>query len=553
MSTRHTLIRPFTEAENRLAGFNRERGLVLAEVERRVVAARTAAATLGGDSSLEYVLNEVAYQEIQRLEKEANAGERRRLGDWRELARRLGGMDEREKYERLVGLVREYATDICGSFDPRVYRFTTGLLPTLITGLLAPRRLREGLGALQEVAGRVLVDGPIDHIRACADRGTLVVVPTHSSNMDSVVIGWALFRAGLPPCTYGAGKNLFTNPFISFFMRNLGAYRVDRRLKNAVYKDVLKTYAQILLERGYHALFFPGGTRGRSGAIESHLKLGLLGSAHGAYQSHVRAGHPERRIYVVPATIAYAIVLEAETLIDDYLAEQGKDRYIIDDDEFHSLRRIVAFARRVLDFQGAVHIRFGAPLDLFGNAVDDCGESIDARGRKVDPAQYLAGVAGDVVADPQRDAEYTRGLGEAIVAGFQRLAVLMPTNLAARAVFDRVAARHRTRDVYRLLRVCEGTEVPMAVLAEDIARWQAALAAHPEAGEISGRYRTGRPEDLITDAITLFRGYHSRPVLELEGDRVVVRDMRLLYYYQNRTAHIDPRAVGGPVIRGGAS
>ena len=73
--------------------------------------------------------------------------------------------------------------------------------------------------------------------------------------------GFGLMRAGLPPTTYGAGKNLFTNPFISFFMRNLGAYRVDRRLRFELYKDVLKEYSTVLLEHGYHSLFFPGGTR----------------------------------------------------------------------------------------------------------------------------------------------------------------------------------------------------------------------------------------------------------------------------------------------------
>ena len=51
-------------------------------------------------------------------------------------------------------------------------------------------------------------------------------------------------------------------------MHNLGAYRVDRRLKHGLYKDVLKTYSCVLIERGYHSLFFPGGTRSRIGGVE---------------------------------------------------------------------------------------------------------------------------------------------------------------------------------------------------------------------------------------------------------------------------------------------
>ena len=123
---------------------------------------------------------------------------------------------------------------------------------------------KEGVAALRNLDNRIHSDGEIELARACAERGTIVVTPTHSSNMDSPAIGFGLMQAGLPPATYGAGKNLFSNPFISFFMRNLGAYRVDRRLRFELYKDVLKEYSTVLLEHGYHSLFFPGGTRSRS-------------------------------------------------------------------------------------------------------------------------------------------------------------------------------------------------------------------------------------------------------------------------------------------------
>ena len=58
--------------------------------------------------------------------------------------------------------------------------------------------------------------------------------------------------------------------------------------------------------------FFPGGTRSRSGMIEQKLKLGLLGSALSAYSERISRGD-ERPIYIVPVTINYPLVLEAET------------------------------------------------------------------------------------------------------------------------------------------------------------------------------------------------------------------------------------------------
>ncbi len=268
--------RPVREAENRLERFNADRERLLAEVERRVVARKVAQASAGGDASLEYVLNDVAYCEIRRLE---SGGKTSAIERWRDLSRRLLAMNEDDKQDELRRLVRYYGHDIVGNFAPRVYRFATRVAPSLLGFVFSPTgSLREGVQALGNLDARIHADGELAVARACAERGTIIVTPTHSSNMDSLAIGLGLLRAGLPPTTYGAGKNLFSNPFISYFMRNLGAYRVDRRLKFELYKDVLKEYSTVLLEHGYHSLFFPGGTRCRSNIIEKNLKLGLLGT-----------------------------------------------------------------------------------------------------------------------------------------------------------------------------------------------------------------------------------------------------------------------------------
>jgi glycerol-3-phosphate O-acyltransferase len=533
-------FRPVKEAENRLASFNQERASILDEVHQRVLFSKVEAAQRKKEASLEYVLNDVAYHEIRRLESgPATAREKKRLGAWRGLARQLHGMGDEEKRERLSVLVWEYAKDVAGNFDPRVYRFAKGLLPAALAGILAPQSLTAGLGNLGELHGKVQIDGPLDTLRACADRGTLVVAPTHASHMDSILMGWSFIQAGLPPCTYGAGKNLFSNKFLSFFLHNLGAYRVDRRLRHGLYKDVLKEYSTILLERGYHSLFFPGGTRSRSGAVESKLKLGLLGTGLSAYQNNLGRGAGQRRIFIVPCTTNYQITLEAETLILDYLADEGKSRYIIEDDEFSRLARLFEFAKQTLAMEGALVIRYGAPLDPFGNAVRDDGESIDPHGRVIDPAEYLQGPSGQVEDEPQRNAEYTRGLAEELVRAFRRHSVFMPTQLVSRALFDRVTERARTRDVYRLLRLSESPEVPLRVLIGDVARWQKTFAERGEEGRLPERVAGMPAEHVVGEALHAFRSYHHRPVAERVGDAVVVGDMRLLFYYQNRLAHIE--------------
>ena len=537
------LDRPVIEAENRLERFNADRDRLLGEVERRVVARRVAEARHGGDASLEYVLNDVAFSEIKRLE--ASRGQERRADRWRDLSRRLLlSMSEDEKQAELRALVRHYGQDVVGNFDPRVYKFATGLGPALLGMFFSPMStLREGMAALKNLDQRIHADGAIDLARACAERGTLVVTPTHSSNMDSPAIGFGLLRAGLPPTTYGAGKNLFTNPFISFFMRNLGAYRVDRRLRFELYKDVLKEYSTVLLEHGYHSLFFPGGTRCRSNIIEKHLKLGLLGTTVTAYKNSVREGAPNKRIYIVPATINYRLTLEAETLIDDYLAETGKNRYIITDDEFSRVGRMVEFFRKILAHEGSVIVRFGRPLDPFGNDITDDGESIDRAGRPVDPGSFLRGADGEVTDDDQRDAEYTRALGRKLAAAYPRLTVFHPTHLAARALYDELAKRARTHDVYRLLRISpEQCVIPRGDVVAGVDRLRARLVETPERGAPSIRAtRRSRRRTRSTTRCVGCRRIHTRTDRRARtASRCRSSDVKLLYYYQNRTAHIPP-------------
>jgi glycerol-3-phosphate O-acyltransferase len=532
--------RPVREAENRLEHFNADRERLLAEVERRVVARRVAESKLGGDASLEYVLNDVAFSEIKRLE--ASRQKNGALDRWKDLSRRLMAMSEPEKEQELRDLVRYYGRDVVGNFDPRVYKFATGIGPSLLNTLFSPTTaFRQGFGVLGNLDQRIHPDGEVDLARACAERGTVIITPTHSSNMDSPAIGFALMRAGLPPTTYGAGKNLFTNPFISFFMRNLGAYRVDRRLRFELYKDVLKEYSTVLLEHGYHSLFFPGGTRSRSNLVEKHLKLGLLGTSVTAYKNMVREGQPNKRLYVVPATINYRLVLEAETLIDDYLAETGKSRYIITDDEFSRVGRIVEFFRKILAHEGSVVVRFGRPFDPFGNDITDDGESIDRAGRHVDPASFVRGATGEVTDDDQRDAEYTRALGRRLAAVYPKLTVFHSTHLAARVMFDEVARRAGTRDIYRLMRFPQ-TAVPKADALAAMDRLRARIAANPPWGAEHPGFLDQASAAKLADGVKGLSTFHTRVAVEDRGDSLYASDMKLVYYYQNRTAHIPPES-----------
>jgi glycerol-3-phosphate O-acyltransferase len=514
-------------------GFNAARADIVRTVIDRVVA-------LTQDPLL--ALNDAAYHEIKRIEGSPPSS-LEELAEWQRLARGLARMSDAERRKRLFDLCERYGWDVAGNFNPRVFQVSTRLMPTLVTALLAPSAFAtlaatpSTIVRLEALDDKVLVEGPLDTLRRLVERGTAVYVPTHLSNMDSIVFGYALERAGLPPATYGAGKNLFTNPILSYFMHNLGAYRVDRRIRHNLYKDVLKTYSCVLLERGYHSLFFPGGTRSRSGGVERRLKLGLVGSALEAY-ARTLLGGKERRVFFVPATINYLITLEAETLIADFLSEAGKGRFIIDDDESTRLGRMTSFVKKLLGMRGAVVIRFSEPIDPFGNRVDADGVSHDRRGRPVDPSTYVKNGAGEVTIDHARDAQYTRELGEEICRAYARDTVIMATHITAAACFARLRSASPAGDLFTVLRQREALTIPRDDLARDVARLRDALLAMEREGGIvvADLVRRVSGGDIVESALRAFAGYHTSPVLRSVPEGVVACDTNLLFYYQNRLA-----------------
>jgi len=513
--------------------FNRHRGDIEREVVGRVV--ETFATHTGPDDptrGFQFVLNDAAFHEIDRLERTRGSGER--LADWQRLARRIGRMTPDELRDETRRRAEWYVRDVVGHFDRRVYRFASSVLPVGLGALFNTTDLARGLSSMRDLSSRIRVEGPLEQIRQLARMGTLVVVPTHSSNLDSIVLGWSLLHAGLPPCTYGAGKNLFGNPLVGYFMRNLGAYRVDRRLRHVLYKDVLKCYSQVLIERGYHSLFFPGGTRGRSGAIEQKLKLGLLGSALAGFSERLRRGD-ERPIFIVPVTINYPLVLEAETLIEDHLKAKGQARYIIEDDEFSRVARIAQYAVQVMGFETSMVIRYGTPLDVFGNPVDPEGRSTGPGGTPIDPARYLMR-DGVPVDDAARDAEYTRQSGAAVGRAFKAETVLLPTQFVGWLLFERERRVAPHLDLFALLRTTSGDRHDLTELCAEAERLRSKLVRMESRSEVRlyPTLRNGPIDEVLDDAVRTFGMYHLRGAVERDGDALVVRDPKLLYYYGNR-------------------
>ena len=195
----------------------------------------------------------------------------------------LGAVTEDEKQKKsqelLTKIVHRYANEIAGNFKPSSYRFAREIIKFWFSRLLNASRVKKFGGFFRNqytLRDNIQIVGKVKQLRSLARKGTIVMVPTHFSNLDSILIGWIIHALGLPAFIYGAGLNLFNMKIFAYFMNSLGAYKVDRRKKNLPYLETLKIYSSLAIQRGAHSLFFPGGTRSRSGMIEKTLKLGLL-------------------------------------------------------------------------------------------------------------------------------------------------------------------------------------------------------------------------------------------------------------------------------------
>jgi glycerol-3-phosphate O-acyltransferase len=495
--------------------------------------------------AVEHALFDTIYEERRRLETEKSRSKLKKEGSFYDHAyhQALKASPQRQK-ELLKEIIQFFVEEVTGHFDPRVYELATRVVPPALSVLLntvSPLRLLETIQGSDPLVDQLEIGGEIDALKSVAKMGTTVLVPTHSSNLDSILVGFALYRLGLPPYTYGAGLNLFSNKLMSFFMHNLGAYKVDRRKKAAVYKDVLKTYAGVSMELDYHNLFFPGGTRSRSGAVEQKLKLGLLGMGLDAYIHNLISKKKRPDIFVVPCTINYQLVLEAETLIDDHLKELGKSRYIIEDDEFSKPKRIFDWVQKLFSLHSRIHLIISKPLDVFGNQVDEQGRSRDDRGRPVERTRYVL-QDGRPAFDRQRDQEYTRELARSVIDAYHRDTVIKSTNLVSFAVFDLLRHHCPQMDLYRLLRT--GGPEDSFSLREAYNRVASALETARRLSQ-QGKLRlcdTLSQKDtvaVVSEALAHLGSYHRRPALRRRGDRLFHGERNLLLYYQNRLSGFD--------------
>ena len=458
------------------------------------------------------------------------------------------GSKKEEEVSRAVDkivekIVHRYASEIAGNFKATSYKFAREVIKFGFLRLLNGTRIKK-FGAFfrnrYTLRDKIHIVGKVKMIRKLAKQGTVVMVPTHFSNLDSILIGWVIHSMGLPAFIYGAGLNLFNIKIIAYFMNSLGAYKVDRRKKNLPYLETLKMYSNLAIQKGAHSLFFPGGTRSRSGLIEKQLKLGLLSTAIEAQRALYMSEGESKKIFVVPVTLNYQCVLEAPEMIEDYLQVKGKDRYFPEQDKYGSFQ-LIKFLFKFFTNPSSISVSIGPGLDVLGNYVDEEGNSLDASGRIISTKDYFIS-NGDINIDRQREDEYTRMLSQKIVTEYHKINRVFSSHLVAFIAFEIWQKKHPTLDLFSLLRIPEeDLEIDYLEFKEVFKKIRKQIYQMKEEGKINyATHLKGNSDGAIQRGLENVGIFHlNRPLLKNKKGNIITKDLSLLYYYHNRLVGYD--------------
>ncbi len=454
------------------------------------------------------------------------------------------GADKDIKLKKIATrVINRYNEEIVGNFNSSTFAFARKFL-TFLFKIVYNKFSDKGQswfwGRKKDLLQKIKVSGYVEETRALFNKGTVVIVPTHFSNIDSVMIGYTVDTlAGMPAFSYGAGLNLFNNEIVAYFINRMGAYRIDRRKKNPIYLECLTSMASYSLFKGLNNTFFPGGTRSRSGAMEDKLKYGLLGSAIDAQRMLLENGKNDK-IFIVPLVMSYNFVFEAKSLIEQQLMAIGKEKY----QRARETKKVSKwdFVKLFFKKRSELVFSFGEPMDVLGNMVDENGNSIDKECHGIDIKEYFM-LDGKLSENAQREAVYTRILAEKVLQSYFRNNVVLASHLAAFVAFNLLTVERKDLSLFAILRLhprefsldygtFKTNFIKLLVLMKEMESNDKLNLSAELHGDI---------DEAIKYGIETLGSYHVEKVLGFDGKKNTIysEHLKLLYFYSNRLVGYD--------------
>lgn len=252
---------------------------------------------------------------------------------WRDDVVRLGairGLSEPAALARAQHYLREMAAN----HSP----FLIDLIANAIHWLY-----KQGYGAI------VYDHSQVAELNALGQEVPLAFLPSHRSNLDRLSLQYLKWENDLPPNHTAGGINMNFFP-IGPLIRRTGVFFIRRSFKdNELYKFVLRSYLDYLVENRFPLEWYMEGGRSRSGKLLPP-RFGILSYVVDSWRRH-----KAEDVLLIPTSIAYDQIQD----LGSYTSEAAGGIK-----EKESVGWALSAVRSLRRRYGNIHVRFGEPISV---------------------------------------------------------------------------------------------------------------------------------------------------------------------------------------------
>lgn len=351
--------------------------------------------------------------------------------------------------------------------------------------------------------GVVLDKEGLERVRDAARDASLVLLPSHKSHIDYLVLSDMLYGNAMMPPLIAAGENLSFWP-IGPLLRRGGAFFIRRSFHgDSLYPTIVEAYLRKVLAEGFTLEFFLEGGRSRTGKALPP-KYGLLSMVAA---SATKLGGT--KVKLVPISIGYERIIEERSFVHELSGGEKQSENVGD----------------LIKSSSVLRSKWGRLYVQFGEIVDFDDFTAQTVSRLQEGATRLDELG------PELQRSTVRAMAHQIMYSINEVTVVTPAAIVATALLS-----HQKRGMTRtaLLEACGD-------LLRALEKMNARIAPQLRIGE--GRLR----EDTIDESLRLFidarliiaHDTGPDPIYTIESERRIA-----LEYYHNTIIHFFvPRAL----------
>ena len=294
-----------------------------------------------------------------------------------------------------------YIEEIAANYRPAFIKVASAIVGWII------RAMFDGFTTNHDILNRV---------KSMSQKGPLMLIPSHKSHIDYLILDYVLYHNNLPVPHIAAGKNLSFWPMGPIF-RSGGAFFLRRSFRGAVlYSKVFAEYIHKLLEEGYNIEQFIEGGRSRTGKLLMP-KLGLLSILLNAFKNGAC-----KDMLIVPIYVGYDRIIEEKS----YLHELGGGQK-----EPENILQVIRARKFLKKRYGKIYIQFHDPLSVNQLLNQHDRHLTDMTSKEIN--------------------SFTRNLGYQIINAINRVTVVTPHGLVAGAVLNFSKDKFSSTELYSVL------------------------------------------------------------------------------------------------------